>query len=112
MPLSKIRIATIIPDQELEAKVVTTAIANNWVDITGNWPPKPTKQEMVKVVDYLRNTKSFDSTLDDTLTKLAKKYGVSLDQPESKIADKFQNLIELTKTTGGQRQVLIKEKKK
>ena len=31
MPLSKIRIATIIPDQDLEAKVVTTAIANNWV---------------------------------------------------------------------------------
>lgn len=57
-----------------------------------------TKNELIKAIDYLRLGKS-SSNVEDTVSRLAQKYGISEDLSNSQIANKFQGLIEKTKTS-------------
>lgn len=59
--------------------------------------PEATKKEMVQAIDYLRIGKSIPH-IEDTLSRLANKYGISQDLPNSKIAEKLEAFIENTKT--------------
>ena len=58
----------------------------------------PTKAELVKAIDYLRLGKKFPNA-EYTVSALARKYGISEDIGSTKLANKFQDLIEKTKTT-------------
>lgn len=59
--------------------------------------PEATKAEMVKAIDYLRNGKQ-SANIEDTVSRLAKKHNISENQPNSKIANKLEDLIDKTKT--------------
>jgi len=70
---------------------------------TFNEIPDATKKEMIKVIDYLRIGKTerignAEKGIEKTLSDLAQKYNISEDLPSAKIADKFEELIENTKT--------------
>lgn len=57
----------------------------------------PTKAELVDAVDYLRNgTRA--KNIEDTVSRLAQKFGYSEDIGSTALANKFQDLIEKTKT--------------
>lgn len=59
--------------------------------------PDATKKEMMQAIDYLRIHKSV-SGIEDTVSKLAQKYNISEDMSNSQMANKFEDLIDKTKT--------------
>jgi len=59
--------------------------------------PDATKAELVQAIDYLRIGKS-SKGIDNTVSRLAQKYNISEDLSNTAIANKFQDLIEKTKT--------------
>ncbi len=59
--------------------------------------PEATKKEMVQVIDYLRIGEKTKG-IEDTISRLAQKYGINEDLSNAKIADIFEKLIEQTKT--------------
>ncbi len=61
--------------------------------------PDGTKREMIQAIDYLRLGKEVDSRMEKTLGSLAQKYNISQDLSNQKIANKFEELIENTKTS-------------
>lgn len=69
-----------------------------------------TKREMMTVVDYLRNGTTVPH-IEDTISKLSEKFGINQDVSNTKLADTFQDLIEKTKTTGGQMKVNVPKAK-
>lgn len=56
-----------------------------------------TKAELVDAIDYLRIGKQAPG-IEETVSLLAQKYGISEDIGSAKLADKFQELVENTKT--------------
>lgn len=58
----------------------------------------PTKSEMVKAIDYIRNKQPFDKTMELDIGRLAEKYGIS-SKSLTDVAKKFEDLIDKTKTT-------------
>lgn len=57
----------------------------------------PTKSELVDAIDYLRNGTKVEN-IEDTISRLAQKFGYSEDIGSADLANKFQDLIEKTKT--------------
>ena len=56
-----------------------------------------TKDELIQAIDYLRIGKK-TKNIEDTVDRLAQKFGISQDQPSLKIANAFEKLVENTKT--------------
>lgn len=56
-----------------------------------------TKKELVEAIDHIRLGKE-SLAVDENIMKLAEKYNINLDQPVTKIADQFENLVAGTKT--------------
>ena len=60
--------------------------------------PEATKKEMIQVIDYLRNGTQFKDA-EGTVSRLAQKYNINENWSNSKIADKFEDLVDGTKTS-------------
>lgn len=66
-------------------------------------PPKPkqidapTKEEMIDVIDYLRINKRIPD-IEDTLERLIQKFNINPNLSSREIANKFEDLVEMTKT--------------
>ena len=58
-----------------------------------------TKDEMIKVIDYIRSPKkTFNQKIEEDAAALMEKYGIQSKKLDEKVAQKFQDLVEGTKT--------------
>lgn len=60
----------------------------------------PTKRELIAAIDYLRLKKPISQEMEDMILKLQKKYNIDVDLSSEKIANRFEDLIDKTKTRG------------
>lgn len=70
--------------------------------------PEATKKELITAIDYLRSGKSIPK-IEDTVSRLAQKYKISQDLSSAAIANRFQDLIEKTKTSNAVVKKVIKK---
>lgn len=57
-----------------------------------------TKKELEAAIDYIRRGEATNKIMEDTISRLQNKYGIKTDASSTSIANKFQDLIEKTKT--------------
>ncbi len=69
--------------------------------------PDGTKRKMMDIIDYIRGDQPVSKEIENEIVNLQKQYNIPADISSNKLADHFQNLIEKTKTTGGEKEVLV-----
>lgn len=66
----------------------------------------PTKRKMMDIIDYIRGEQPPSKEIENEIFNLQKKFNIPSNVSSNKLADTFQDLIEKTKTAGGEREVI------